>query len=323
MEFGYDQSVWYIQLALVPIFICVLVYIFKRVTGEITTATPDKMTLDILESNKIPKDWANLDGTDDEDEYDPMAASDEEVDGAVVAGGDHGHSHDGAGAPAHGHSHNGKPCHGHAPQPPPPTHGHSHNGKPCHGHGGGPAGPGMGMPRGPDGKPVDPKTMKLMMLEMVRKKRQNLEEAFEDGEVTEEQYEHHKKNLEDGLKNIQNMPTDPEKIKELQEKAKERMKQNMMRQMAAKKSAYMEAMKKKAQADAIKENDEEINADSDEQTEKIVELREDGKLHETSNKTENKDDPDKLNTGVHYRPKFANKEKIEPKSKGFGESFYG
>merc|ERR1712150_283224 len=144
-----------------PIALGFLVWCYYRVQNDPTLKAPAKMSLDVLESDKPPKDWENLDDFPET----------EESEGAEDGEKDEDESSDEEGkAHGHAHSHDG-------------GHGHSHaQGKGKHTHSHGPDDEedemkiklGVG-PQGVKGRPnqgrPDPRTMKLMLLESLREKK--------------------------------------------------------------------------------------------------------------------------------------------------------
>jgi hypothetical protein len=214
------------QILIGPAALGFLVWCYFKVQNDPGLKAPAKMSLDVLESDKAPKDWAHLDSFpdtesdgEDGDSDDKKATGEEDGESSDDEGG-HGHTH--SHGDDHGHSHEGG--HNHSHQKPAGGHTHSHNGVPCHGHGGPPPGAddgdlkiklGVG-PQGVKGRPnqgrPDPRTMKLMLLESLRDKKNKLEERKE--EMDPEQYKTQMENLVKAEENAKKMPTDPKIIEE-------------------------------------------------------------------------------------------------------------
>lgn len=241
------------QLLIGPSALAFLVWCYFKVQNDSKLAMPAKMSLDVLESEKAPEDWENLGiaTTEEEDEDEEESDSDEEGGKAVAKvekdEDGHGHSHDDDGH-GHTHSHN---------EPKASAHTHSHNGVPCHGHGDpnkfeeGDLKIKLGVgPQGVKGRPnqgrPDPRTMKLMLLESLKDKKQKLEEKKES--MDQELYKKQMENLLRTEENAKKMPTDKAAIeKNMEQKALKNARQTAKNQLEAIAKARSDILRARAE----------------------------------------------------------------------------
>lgn len=105
-------------------------------------------------------------------------------------------------------------------------------------------------PQGVKGRPnqgrPDPRTMKLMLLESLRDKKNKLEE--QESEMDPEMYKKQMENLERALDNANKMPTDPKQIeKDMEQKALKNARETAKQQLEAIAKARTELLRARAE----------------------------------------------------------------------------
>lgn len=184
-----------LELLIAPLALGFLVWAYFKITNDKNLKQPGKLTREMLESDKIPADWANPDEEeleiDDVEESKSKESSDDEGERKAPVGGQI-------------RSQGGSCC----------------NKGGCNNGGGSPyasmgLGP-MGMQGMNNNKRPDPRTMKLLILENIKQKREDLED--EKDKMTPKEYQDKLKALDVAETRAKNMPTDPKEIEKQMEK---------------------------------------------------------------------------------------------------------
>lgn len=210
------------MLIIGPVILGFLCWCLYKVQNDTSLTMPAKMSLDVLESEKPPGDWENLDDfpATEEDEEDEEGAESPEAEDC-----------------------SDKPCcDGDKKAKDAEEEEEEDDDSLKIKLGVGPQGV-KGRPN--QGRP-DPRTMKLMLLESIRDKISRLEDQKDD--MDSEKYEKQMANLQKAKTNAEGMPTDPKLIeKNMEKKALENARNTARQQLGHIAKAKVELMKARAE----------------------------------------------------------------------------
>lgn len=216
MESIMDFATSGFMLLIGPAILGFLCWCLYKVQNDTSLTMPAKMSLDVLESEKPPGDWENLDdfpATEEDEDEDSQEAEDC----------------------------SDKPCCGDEKKAKEDEEDSDEDAMKIK--------LGVG-PQGVKGRPnqgrPDPRTMKLMLLESIRDKISRLEEKKD--EMDEEKYNKQMTNLTKAKANAESMPTDPKLIeKNMEKKALENARNTARQQLGHIAKAKVELMKARAE----------------------------------------------------------------------------
>jgi len=214
------------MLLIGPLILGFLCWCLYKVQNDTSLTMPAKITLDVLESEKPPIDWENLDDfppteEDEDEEGEDSQEAEEDCSDKPCCGGSSDKKNK-ANADAEEEEEDDDSLKIKLGVGPQGVKGRPNQGRP------------------------DPRTMKLMLLESIRDKISRLEEQKDD--MDSEKWEKQMANLQKAKANAESMPTDPKLIeKNMEKKALENARNTARQQLGHIAKAKVELMKARAE----------------------------------------------------------------------------